>query len=105
MPPQSRDLTGPEQSRESRSERRISGRAQRKIAEEQAARRRRLTLLGGAIAAAVIIALVVFLVTRPREVGPPVLAAAPLPDSVPVAGMAMGPENAPVTVVEWGDYT
>jgi hypothetical protein len=83
----------------------MSGRAQRKIAEEQAARRRRLMLLGGAIAAAVIVALVVFLVTRPREAGPPVLAADPMPDTIPVAGMTMGAEDAPVTVVEWGDYT
>ena len=105
MRPLSRDQAGPDQTRESRAERRMSGRAQRKIAEEQAARRRRLMLLGGAIAAAVIVALVVFLVTRPREAGPPVLAADPMPDTIPVAGMTMGAEDAPVTVVEWGDYT
>ena len=105
MPPQSRDLTGPEQARQRRSERRTSGRAQRKIAEEQAARRKRLTIIGSAIGAALLIALIVFLVTRPRDVGPPVLAAEALPASIPVAGMAMGPENAPVTVVEWGDFT
>jgi hypothetical protein len=105
MQPQSRDQTGPEQTRGRRSERRVSGRAQRKVAEEQAARRKRLMLLGGAIAAVLIVAVVVFLVTRPREAGPPVLAAEPMADTIPVAGMAMGPEDAPVTVVEWGDYT
>ena len=83
----------------------MSGRAQRKIAEEQSARRKRVMLLGGAIAAALVIALVVFLVTRPRDIGPPVLAADALPPSIPVAGMSMGPEDAPVTVVEWGDFT
>jgi hypothetical protein len=62
-------------------------------------------LLGGAIAAALIVALVVFLVTRPRDVGAPVLAAESLPASIPVAGMSMGPEDAPVTVTEWGDFT
>lgn len=62
-------------------------------------------MLGGAIAAALVIALVVFLATRPREAGPPVLAAEPMTDTIPVAGMAMGAEDAPVTVVEWGDYT
>jgi hypothetical protein len=105
MQPQSRDQTGPEQTRGRRSERRVSGRAQRKVAEEQAARRKRLMLLGGAIAAVLIVALVVFLVTRPREAGPPVLAAEPMADTIPVAGMSMGAEDAPVTVVEWGDYT
>jgi len=105
MPPQSRDLAGPEQTRERRSEQRMSGRAQRKIAEEQAARRKRMMLLAGGIAAALIVALVVFLVTRPQDIGPPVLAAEPLPASIPVAGKSMGPENAPVTVVEWGDFT
>jgi hypothetical protein len=28
-----------------------------------------------------------------------------LPESIPVAGMSMGPEDAPVTVTEWGDFT
>jgi hypothetical protein len=105
MPPQSRDLTGPEQSRRRRSEQRISGRAQRKVAEEQSARRKRLAILGSAIGVALLIALILFLVTRPRDVGPPVLAAEPLPESIPVSGMSMGPEDAPVTVVEWGDFT
>jgi hypothetical protein len=105
MQPQSRDQAGPEQTAGRRSERRISGRAQRKIAEEQAARRSRLMMLGGAIAAALIVALVVFLVTRPREAGPPVLAADPMSDAIPVSAMTMGAEDAPVTVVEWGDYT
>ena len=83
----------------------MSGRAQRKIAEEQAARRKRLTILGSAIGAALLIALIVFLVTRPRDTGPPVLAAEPMSDAIPVAGMAMGAQDAPVIVVEWGDYT
>src|SRR5215207_10747509 len=102
MPPQSRDQTGPEQTSGRRSERRISGREQRKVAEEQAAKRKRLTMLGGAIAAALIVALVVFLATRPRETGPPLLAAEPMSDAIPVEGMTMGAEDAPVTIVEWG---
>ena len=105
MPPQSRDQTGPEQPRGRRAEQRVSGRAQRKIAEEQEARRRRLTIVGSAIGAALLIALIVFLITRPREAGPPVLAAEPMSEAIPVAGMTMGAEDAPVTVVEWGDYT
>jgi hypothetical protein len=105
MPPQPLDQTGPEQARGRRSAQRISGRAQRKVAEEQAARRKRLMIVGGAIAAALLIALVVFLVTRPREAGPPVLAAEPMSDTIPAEGMTMGAEDAPVTVVEWGDYT
>ena len=105
MPPQPQDVTGPEQTRGRRSERRTSGRAQRKIAEEQAARRKRLTMVGSAIGAALLIALIVFLITRPRDAGPPVLAAEPMSDAIPVAGTAMGAEDAPVTVVEWGDYT
>ena len=106
MPPQSRDQMGPEQTRERRSAQRVSGRAQRRIAEEQAARYKRLTILGSAIGVVLLIALVVFLVTRSRGVaGPPVLAAEPLPATIPVTGMSMGAEDAPVTVVEWGDFT
>jgi hypothetical protein len=96
---------GPEQTRGRRAEQRVSGRAQRRIAEEQEARRKRLTIVGSAIGAALLIALIVFLVTRPREAGAPVLAAEPMSEAIPVAGMTMGAEDAPVTVVEWGDYT
>ncbi len=83
----------------------MSGRAQRKIAEEQAARRQRLTMLGSAIGVALLIVLVGFFVIQPRQAGPPVLAAEPMSASIPVAGTTMGAEDAPVTVVEWGDYT
>jgi hypothetical protein len=83
----------------------MSGRAQRRAAAEQAAQRKRLMLLGGAIAAALIVALVLILINRPQDMGAPVLAAEPPPASIPVQGMTMGQEDAPVTVVEWGDYT
>ena len=105
MPPQSLEPAGPEQVRADRAARRTSGRAQRKIAEEQAERRKRLTILGGAIAAALIVALVLILVKRPQDVGPPVLAAEAMAPEIPVDGAAMGPADAPVTIVEWGDYT
>jgi hypothetical protein len=106
MRPLSRDQAGPEQTRQRRAEQRVSGRAQRKIAEEQAARRKRLAILGSAMGVALLIALVVFLITRTREAaGTPLLAAEPLPASIPVSGMSMGPEDAPVTVAEWGDFT
>ncbi len=105
MPPQSPEQPVPERGRASRAERRTSGRAQRKIAEEQAARRRQFMFLGAAVAAALVVALVLILVNRPRDAGAPVVAAAPLPPSIPVAGMTMGAEDAPITIVEWGDYT
>ena len=105
MPPPSRDQADPEQVRASREQRRISGRAQRKVAAEQEARRKRLTIIGSAIATALIVALIAFLLIRPRESGPPVLAAEPISDAIAVEGMSMGPEDATVTVVEWGDYT
>jgi hypothetical protein len=83
----------------------MSGRAQRKAAAEQAARQKRLTLIGSAIGVALLVALVAFLLTRPQDAGPPVLAADPMPATIPVDGRVMGAEDAPVTVVEWGDYT
>ena len=91
MRPQSQDQTDPEQTRQRRSERRISGRAQRKIAEEQSARRKRLTMVGSAIGVALLVALVVFLITRPREAGPPVLAAAPMSAELPFACLTLFP--------------
>ncbi|MGH2617675.1 MAG: hypothetical protein ACRDJC_20780 [Thermomicrobiales bacterium] len=105
MPPQSPDQTGPEQSPAGRPERRASGRAQRKLAAEQAAHRRQWWIAGGTVAAVLLVALVYFLATRPREAGSPVLAAEAMPPTIPVAGSTMGPADAPVTIVEWGDYT
>lgn len=105
MPPQAHDQAGPEQRRAGRAERRTSGREQRKIAAEQAAQRRQRMIVGGAIAAVLVVALIYVLANRPQEAVEPVLAAEAMPPTIPVEGMAMGPEDAPVTVLEWGDYT
>lgn len=110
---QSQDRTGPEQEldhaagrRAARSKgRRTSGREQRRIAAEQTAKRRRWWIVGGAIAGVLVVGLIYLLVTRPQDVGPPVLAAEAMPETIPVDGTAMGAEDAPVTIVEWGDYT
>jgi hypothetical protein len=83
----------------------MSGRAQRKAAAQEAARRRQWTLIGSAIGVVLLVALVAFLILRPRDAGPPVLAADPLPATIPTQGRVMGAEDATVTVVEWGDYT
>ncbi|MBA3450886.1 MAG: hypothetical protein H0T18_06720 [Chloroflexia bacterium] len=61
--------------------------------------------LGAAVAAALVVALILILVNRPQDTGAPVLAAEAMSPEIPVEGMAMGPEDAPVTIVEWGDYT
>jgi protein-disulfide isomerase len=105
MPPQSQTQPGPEPERARRAERRQSGRAQRRAAEEQAARRRPFLLVGGAVAAEHVVALVLIFANRPQSGGAPILAADPLPASIPAEGRVMGQPDAPVTVVEWGDYT
>jgi hypothetical protein len=105
MPPQPDAEAGPEATRDRRSARRMSGRAQRRAAQEQAEKRKRLTLFGSAIGVGLLVALIVFLVTRPQETGPPILAAESMSATIPVEGVTMGSADAPVTVVEWGDYT
>jgi protein-disulfide isomerase len=87
-----------------RDERRESGRARRKTEQEQAARRNKLFWLGGAVAVAVLAALVLIVLNRPQGGGAPIVAAAPLPASIPLAGNTMGAKDAPVSIVEWGDY-
>jgi protein-disulfide isomerase len=104
MPPQSQGEKAPTSSRRSNEDRRATGRAQRKAAAEQEAKRKRLILVGGAIAAAVVVALVLILVNRPQSAGAPIVAAAPLSESIPVDGRTMGNPDALVSVVEWGDY-
>jgi hypothetical protein len=105
MPPQARDQAAPDPRGATRAERRISGREQRKLAAEQAARRKQYALVGGAVAVALVVALVLILMNRPREAGPLMLAAQPLPETIPTESNVMGQSDAPVTVVEWGDYT
>jgi hypothetical protein len=83
----------------------MSGRAQRRAAAEQAARRRQVMWIGGAVAVALVVALVFILLNRPQETSAPILAADALPATIPVAGNVMGSQDAPVTIVEWGDYT
>jgi hypothetical protein len=64
-----------------------------------------MTLVIGAIVVVLAVGLIAFLASRPRDAGPPVLAGEPLPATIPQDGNAMGAADAPVTVVEWGDYT
>jgi hypothetical protein len=110
MPPQSQQPAGPEARRSRRADRRVTGREQRKVAAAEAERRKRWTIAAGTIALVLIVGLVAFLVTRPRDLGPPLQLADALQPSIPTAGSvveghSMGPADAPVTVVEWGDYT
>ena len=105
MQPQSPGQPVPEPRRSRRVERRVTGREQRKIAAEEASRRKRWTIAVGTIALVLIVGLVAFLVTRPRDLGPPIEVAEAMAPSIPTEGNTMGPADAPVTIVEWGDYT
>lgn len=89
--------------RSAATEQRLSGRAQRKLAAEQAEKRKRLVTVGGAIAALALAALLVFVFTRKPD-APPVAVAPPMEEGIAFAGRTMGNPDAPVTVVEWGDY-
>lgn len=104
MPPQSQPQAEASRSRRSREERRASGRAQRKAAQEQATRRKQMTWLAGAVAVALVVALVLILLNRPQDVGAPIVAAEPMPASIPAEGMTLGQADAPVALLEWGDY-
>jgi protein-disulfide isomerase len=83
------------------------GSAQR-IAAEQArqAARRRMLLVGGAIAAAVVLAVVLIVLNLPGDEGdhPDVVAVTDPHPGVQADGRTLGDPNAPVTVVEYGDY-
>ncbi len=77
-----------------------------RIAAEREAKRRRL-FLAGSVATAAVLALILILLNLPKSTGdelPAVAAAAqPYPD-VPAEGRVLGDPNAPITVVEYGDY-
>lgn len=86
------------------TEQRLSGRAQRKVAQEEAASRQRLMTVVGGVVAIVVVALLVFFAFVRKPEAPSVQLAAPLEPGIPAAGRTLGNPDALVTVVEWGDY-
>lgn len=70
-----------------------------------AARRRRLVEIGAAVAVAVVVAVVLIALNRPgsADLGP-IAARAGQHPGVPANGRVLGDPNAPVQVVEYGDY-
>jgi protein-disulfide isomerase len=84
----------------------VSRRAERRLHEQRAAKQRRLFFFGGAVVITIVVAAVLILVNRDGNNSsfPAVVAAAPADESVPVDGTTLGDPNAPVTVIEYGDY-
>jgi protein-disulfide isomerase len=60
-------------------------------------------LFGAALAAVIVAGFLIFL-NRPQTPGADIVAAEPLPASIPLDGMTMGEADAPVQIVEWGDF-
>lgn len=104
MPPQSLPEVGADSGQPDESDRRASGRARRKAEAEQATRQRQMLWVVGAVVVALVAAVGLILVNRPRDAGAPIVAAEPIPASIPLNGMTMGDPAAPLNVVEWGDY-
>lgn len=74
-------------------------------AEAESARRRRLALIGGAIALAVIVAGALIWTNRDSSSLPTLqVAEAAAFDDIPTDGRVIGDPNAPVHLVEYGDY-
>jgi protein-disulfide isomerase len=85
---------------------RPSRREERRIQARRSAQQRRLWFFGGAVTIAVVAALVLILANRDTGGAgfPAVVAAAPLDSAIAADGLAIGDPNAPVTVVEYGDF-
>jgi protein-disulfide isomerase len=85
----------------------VSKRQQRKIEQQRAERRKRLLMIVGGVAAVAIVAVLVLIVVNNRSDSsnlPDVQAGTPPDPSIPTSGMTIGDPNAPVKVVEYGDY-
>ena len=82
-----------------------SRRADQKAAPEKSHRRTALGMFAGAVVVALSIVAALFVVSGPGgSTLPEVQAAAELPPDIPVNGRTIGNPDAPVKVVEWGDY-
>jgi protein-disulfide isomerase len=96
-------------SKKTREQIRETGRARRKLEQEQAARRRQFMFLGGVLLVIAVGALIATLVLREKGSNssnlPAIVAASTSIDpSIPQNGATLGDPNAKVTVVEWGDF-
>lgn len=100
-----RSGTPEDERRSAATEQRLSGRAQRKVAQAETVKRQRMMAVVGGIVAVALVALLLFLVFIRQPAAPEVALADPPAENIPVAGRTMGDSGAPVTVVEWGDYT
>lgn len=99
-------MAGKEQQKNRTQSRVESRRAQRVIQARKQKRKRTLTMIGGAVAVALIVVVVLILFNRdttPAAANEPVNPPPELAD-VPMDGMTMGDPNAPVTVIEFGDF-
>lgn len=100
-------MSGKDRRRERAQARADSRRAQRIIQARQAKRRRLITMVGAVAGGAIIIAGLLFLFTldsgSPAADEPVDEAPAPAAE-VPTEGRTKGDPNAPVTVVEYGDF-
>ena len=77
------------------------------IEAQKAKRRRMMTIIGSVVGAAVIIAGLLFLFSReptPAAADDPVVSAPAPAIEVQTEGRTKGDPNAPVTVVEYGDF-
>jgi len=91
-----------------RAEARVSRRARNRIEQQRKARQRRLLYFGSAVAVALIVVATLILANllgddtddlpRIRE------AAVTIDPSIPREGRVIGDPNAPITLIEWGDY-
>jgi protein-disulfide isomerase len=61
-------------------------------------------MLFGAVIAAVVVAAFLIFLNRPQAPGADIVVAEPLPAGIPTDSMVMGAADAPVKIVEWGDF-
>ena len=73
-------------------------------AASRARRRRQLGILAGAVAVALVALLVLVLINQPWNDEEIIVADATPDIGQPTAGRLLGDPNAPVRLVEWGDY-
>lgn len=77
---------------------------QQQALQREAQRRRQLIVVSAAVGIAIVAAFALILFNRDDASGLPAIAAAPEPITVSSSGLSIGDPNAPVKIVEYGDY-